>query len=230
LEEDEDSEYSRLTQRITELRTRASDHPTEEQQRRLDMLRIQRARIVKKARQKVPHAADLLGREYVSGQRWLVYCEDTEQLGMVRDGLVSVDCEVHEYHSQMVGDPPATLRSFERYGGVLVSIRCLDEGIDIPMVDRALILASSTNSREYIQRRGRVLRTAPGKYSAEVYDVLVCREVDNHVEVLNRDYSRARQFATFARNEACRYQLDALRAAAEDADVEFEEEVTDSPW
>jgi superfamily II DNA or RNA helicase len=230
LEEDEDAEYSGLTQRINELRARAGDHLSEDDQRRLDMLRIHRARIVKKARQKVPHAIRLLNQEYVPGQRWLIYCEDTEQLGMVRDGLLSSDCEVLEYHSQMVGDPPATLRSFERYGGVLVSIRCLDEGIDIPMVDHALILASSTNSREYIQRRGRVLRTSPGKYSAEIYDVLVCLDADSHLEVLNRDYIRARQFAAFARNEACRYRLDALRAAAEDADVEYEEEVEDSPW
>lgn len=230
LEEDEDTEYTRLTARIGELNARVGNHPSEEEQRHLDMLRIQRARIVKKARQKVPHAIALLEREYVPGQRWLIYCEDTEQLGMVRDALMTNGWDVHEYHSQMVGDPPATLKSFERHGGILVAIRCLDEGIDIPMVDRALILASSSNSREYIQRRGRVLRTAPGKYSAEVHDVLVCRETGGQLEVLNNDYSRARQFANFARNEACRYRLDALKTAKEDADIEFEEEVGDTPW
>lgn len=46
---------------------------------------------------------------------------------------------------------------------VLVAIKCLDEGVNIPSVETAFILASSTNPKEYIQRRGRVLRKYPGK-------------------------------------------------------------------
>ena len=45
----------------------------------------------------------------------------------------------------------------------LVAIRCLDEGVNIPAIQKAFILASSANPKEYIQRRGRVLRKAPGK-------------------------------------------------------------------
>ena len=45
----------------------------------------------------------------------------------------------------------------------LVAIRCLDEGVNIPSIRTAFILASSTNPKEYIQRRGRVLRKYPGK-------------------------------------------------------------------
>jgi len=48
-----------------------------------------------------------------------------------------------------------SMHLFENHGGIVVSIRCLDEGIDIPAVSHALILASSKNPREYIQRRGR---------------------------------------------------------------------------
>mgnify|MGYP001470334530 CR=1 FL=1 len=51
-----------------------------------------------------------------------------------------------------------TLKEFYNKGGILLSIKCLDEGVDIPAADHALILASSSNKREYIQRRGRVLR------------------------------------------------------------------------
>lgn len=40
----------------------------------------------------------------------------------------------------------------------LVAIKCLDEGVNIPMIKTAFILASTTNPREYIQRRGRLLR------------------------------------------------------------------------
>jgi superfamily II DNA or RNA helicase len=55
----------------------------------------------------------------------------------------------------------------------LVAIGCLDEGIDIPTADTAILLANSGNCREYIQRIGRVIRTAPGKTHANIYDFIV---------------------------------------------------------
>ena len=55
----------------------------------------------------------------------------------------------------------------------LVAIRCLDEGIDIPAIKHAVILASSTNPRQFIQRRGRILRPDRGKDRATLYDMVV---------------------------------------------------------
>lgn len=60
---------------------------------------------------------------------------------------------------------------------VLVAIKCLDEGIDIPSARRAIIMASSTNPREFIQRVGRVIRTAEGKELATIYDLIVVPDV-----------------------------------------------------
>lgn len=54
----------------------------------------------------------------------------------------------------------------------LVAIRCLDEGVNIPSIKNAFILASSTNPKEYIQRRGRVLRLSKGKDHAKIYDFI----------------------------------------------------------
>lgn len=54
----------------------------------------------------------------------------------------------------------------------LIAIKCLDEGVNIPSIKTAFILASTTNPKEYIQRRGRVLRLAKGKDFAEIYDFL----------------------------------------------------------
>lgn len=56
---------------------------------------------------------------------------------------------------------------------VLVAIKCLDEGIDIPSADTAVVMASSTNPREYIQRIGRVIRQAKGKGVADIYDLII---------------------------------------------------------
>ena len=55
----------------------------------------------------------------------------------------------------------------------LVAIRCLDEGIDIPAIKTAIILASSSNPRQFIQRRGRILRPYPGKEKATLFDTIV---------------------------------------------------------
>ena len=55
----------------------------------------------------------------------------------------------------------------------LVAIRCLDEGINIPSIKSALILSSNDDYREFVQRRGRILRTYKGKQSVNIYDVIV---------------------------------------------------------
>lgn len=55
----------------------------------------------------------------------------------------------------------------------LVAIRCLDEGINIPSIRSALILSSNDNYREFVQRRGRILRLYKGKEIAHIYDVIV---------------------------------------------------------
>jgi len=56
---------------------------------------------------------------------------------------------------------------------VLVAMKCLDEGIDIPSAETGIILASSTNPREYVQRIGRIIRRSSGKDKATLYDVIV---------------------------------------------------------
>lgn len=55
----------------------------------------------------------------------------------------------------------------------VVAIRCLDEGIDLPDLRMGFLLASSTNPRQFVQRRGRLLRNAPGKNRAIIYDFII---------------------------------------------------------
>ena len=61
----------------------------------------------------------------------------------------------------------------------LVAIRCLDEGINIPSIRSALILSSNDNYREFVQRRGRILRLYPNKEIAHIYDVIVLPSFQN---------------------------------------------------
>jgi superfamily II DNA/RNA helicase len=85
----------------------------------------------------------------------------------------------------------------------LVAIRCLDEGIDVPACRTAYLIASSRNPRQFIQRRGRILRRAPGKESALIYDFVVVlpeghlTTPDAAVDFLRNELGRV---ADFARN------------------------------
>jgi superfamily II DNA or RNA helicase len=171
----------------------------------IKLLLIRRARIAKKAAGKVPLAVDVVTAHYEQGQSWIVYCEDQDQLQEVRDALTQAGLPlVFEYHTSMRGDAPATLRMFENQGGVTVAIRCLDEGVDIPRISHALILASSRNPREFIQRRGRVLRRSEGKHLSYVHDAIV---LPNHlngdvptISMVKGELARAIEFGSNAIN------------------------------
>ena len=60
---------------------------------------------------------------------------------------------------------------------VLTSMKCLDEGVDVPRSELAIFCASTGNPRQFIQRRGRVLRKHPDKYMAEIHDLVVAPEI-----------------------------------------------------
>ena len=178
---------------------------------RAKMMLIQRSRIAKKASGKIRLAADVLTQSYEKGQSWLIYCEDSGQLSEVMDALRERNLDPIEYHSSMAGDRDATMEWFRRYGGVLVSIRCLDEGVDIPAVSHALILASSQNPRQFIQRRGRVLRKVEGKALAIIHDAIVvpvdAEDEKEQLGLLRAELQRSVEFATHALNRMAGAEL-----------------------
>lgn len=101
----------------------------------------------------------------------------------------------------------------------LVAIKCLDEGVDIPDIRTAFILASTTNPKEYIQRRGRVLRLAEGKQYSEIYDfVTLPRELDDvlslteqqikrEISLVKNELRRMIEFSRLSLNEIDSYDL-----------------------
>lgn len=207
LEADEQERWNKLTQDIRQLffQMQGAKSPSTDANLRMKQLLIRRAHIIKSARQKVRAAVDVLTSAYRRGQHWIVYCDDQVQLAQVRDALRTAGCQdVLEYHTSMPGDQRRTLELFEDHGGIVVSIRCLDEGVDIPAVSHALILASSKNPREYVQRRGRVLRKWAGKALSHIHDVLVTPLFDPDeppaTAILEGELSRAIEFGTHALN------------------------------
>ncbi|MFQ3621953.1 MAG: DEAD/DEAH box helicase family protein [Acetobacteraceae bacterium] len=85
----------------------------------------------------------------------------------------------------------------------IVAIKCLDEGIDVPACRTAYLIASSRNPRQFIQRRGRILRRSPGKDYAKIYDFVVVMpeghilDEDVAIGLLKNELARV---ADFARN------------------------------
>jgi superfamily II DNA or RNA helicase len=210
---------------------------------RLRKLAIARARILKRASSKVPLAARVLTEHFQPGQRWLIYCDGLTQLAQVREALATAGLDSLEYHSAMQGDRAATLAELDINGGILVSVRCLDEGVDLPAVSHALILASSRNPREFIQRRGRILRRYPGKTIAYLHDAIVVPAPDEERpaaggdRLLAGELHRVLEFAHGAANPQALTQVEKLcirygvpielDAAAGAYGVEMDDEIED---
>lgn len=103
----------------------------------------------------------------------------------------------------------------------IVAIKCLDEGVNIPAIQKAFILASTTNPKEYIQRRGRVLRLSPetGKRFAEIYDFitlpraidetygLTLEQVKREASLARSEVKRMKEFSELSLNPEASYQL-----------------------
>jgi superfamily II DNA or RNA helicase len=187
-------------------RSKRDDKGTPIPSSKLQNMLIQRARIAKKATAKVPYAIKTVTKNYNEGESWLVYCEDQFQLSEVMRALEAHGYTPCEYHTNMEGDPAASLDWFKKFGGIMVSIRCLDQGVDIPKISHAIILASSQNPRQFIQRRGRVLRTCPGKYQAVIYDAVmvpICLETEpGQLSLLKSELQRSIQFSKTAINRS----------------------------
>ena len=181
----------------------------------LKLLFIQRARIVKSARAKVGISEEVISEKYPENGRWIVYCDTEDQMNDVWNRIRTAHpyVQVLKYHSGMSGpDRDRTISFFEQNPGIVVSIRCLDEGVNIPAADGAIILASSTNPREYIQRRGRVLRKAKGKWTARIIDVLVLPPPGTEGDeipfsIVRGELARAYKFASSALNVEVTHRL-----------------------
>lgn len=216
LEDDEFEQYQELSEKIRRISVKHNrDSPLP---KALEMLLIQRARIVAGARQKLKALYDLIKEKHLHDNHLLIYCgatsafynsyiegkvenEEKRQLDAVIEMLGNgLNMRVTKFTSEESAQEREEIKQNFADGHLLqalVAIRCLDEGVNIPRIKTAFILASSTNPKEYIQRRGRVLRKAPNKDFARIYDfVTLPRNIDNPykaVEIDNCEYSLIRR-------------------------------------
>jgi len=187
-------EYLELTRRIIMQSNKATDN---ESQEKLNRLLEKRASVLKKAHGKFTALSSILDQiNDVTG--CLVYCSDREQIDEVIEIVAKRGVTYRTFTGEEGTSPRKEfsgrserdwiLESFEE-GDIqmLIAMKCLDEGVDIPSAKIGIILASTTNPREFIQRRGRLLRRAKGKKIANIYDMIVAPKFDSsdQSEVVN---------------------------------------------
>lgn len=218
LNHDEAEEYFELSKRISMLLAQGTDIDDTENSY-LEGLLIARARLLGSAQQKLT-VLDTVLRDTPPHPLTLFYCGD----GRVADDVSGEEILQIDAVSQRLFDHGwktcqftarenlnarrAILDNF-RIGDIdaLVAIRCLDEGIDIPGCATAFLLASSRNARQFIQRRGRILRKAPGKSRAFIHDFLVYNPfpvtpetLEAERRLMDAELSRVNEFANTALN------------------------------
>ena len=120
--------------------------------------------------------------------------EELSQIDAVTQMLNGLDIKAARYTSKE--DTNNRIQIIEQFRNdnvqALVAIKCLDEGVSIPSIQYAFILASTTNPKEYIQRRGRVLRRFKGKDKAVIYDFITLpAELGSQFPFMKNFYSLA---------------------------------------
>ncbi len=208
-------EWNNLTKKILNAMSKSTLDDVFSDEKVKNLL-IARARIAKNAKNKINLAVKIINDRYKPNQRWLIYCDNIVQLNDLWLQLDSLGYPVSKYYAGMEGDRASTLEDFNRHGGIITSIKCLDEGVDIPSVSHALIIASSQNPREFIQRRGRVLRLSDDKLSSTICDIIITPErADSDTiktaSLIESELARATEFGEWAINrDSCLVDLQLL--------------------
>lgn len=104
------------------------------------------------------------------------YDIDQEDIHIIDEYAQMFKNQGYSYHKYISGldDAPGILKSFaEGDIQILLSMKCLDEGVDIPRAEHAIFCSSTGNPRQFVQRRGRVLRKSKGKDKAKIWDLIV---------------------------------------------------------
>lgn len=215
LNAEELSRYNEISQKLKKMIS-VDDRGQQKLTEQAKLLLIKRARIVAGAANKLPALIECM-RQHSYCSHMLVYCgaanvidddyfedeeddrqNDERQIdAAIKELDGKLDMKVARFTSrENLVERKLILEAFTEGDNiqVLVAIKCLDEGVNIPKIDKAFILASSTNPKEFIQRRGRVLRLAKGKKYAEIFDfVTLPRPLDSvsslTEEAISNDFS-----------------------------------------
>lgn len=214
LDEDEMEQYRDISYRVSK-ECHKDKHGNLKITDKGKRLLLQRARIVAGAKSKLVELKKLM-QNYKNDTHILVYCGATRVQTFEYDEsehdeegerqIVAVSkilgnelgMKVTHFTSNESAEEREVIKrrfaSADPYQAI-VAIKCLDEGVNIPSIRTAFILASTTNPKEYIQRRGRVLRLASNKPYAVIYDFVTLVRPLEEVNRYSTDYNCERALA-----------------------------------
>lgn len=178
----------------------------------VDKLRRERSLILKQASGKIEKLRDLANEGY-NFVNSVVYCGQ----GKDGDGELIIDSVTKTLYDNGLVVSQFTSRTFNRkrvlyefeqgYFDTLVAIKCFDEGVDVPKLDKIYIMASDSALRQTVQRRGRVLRKCKesGKTIAYIYDMVVLPAIEAGTYgcegLLKIELARAKEYNRLALNK-----------------------------
>jgi superfamily II DNA or RNA helicase len=211
LSHDEMDAWNDLTARIRKNAWRQADGKPDDY---LAKLLRDRRQLLETAREKVEVLESILDSTDTSKWRHtLIYTtdKDPQQLRDVNALLAQKGVLYHQLTAEETVDREQTRRILESFQRgdiqVLTAKRVLDEGVNIPQICTAYVLASTTVERQWIQRRGRLLRTCPeiGKTHSVIHDFLALPPdlggpLDDARKMIKAELRRAQEFASLARN------------------------------
>ena len=212
LTEDEMDEWYALTEKIAKNAWRQQDEEATDEYL-MKLLRDRRA-LLENAENKVAALEEVLTRENFRKLRYtLIYTSDKapQQLKDVNALLNRHGVLFHQLTHEETGNRKKTAQIIQSFQEgtlrFLTAKRVLDEGVNIPQIEKAFILASTTVERQWVQRRGRLLRTCSetGKTHSEIHDFIALppdlTNIDKEARTLIRsELNRVWAFASLAMN------------------------------
>lgn len=149
-------------------------------EKKLQNIAILRRQIVINAEQKITQFSNLI-KEFRNQKGILIYCSP-QQFSIIGEILSNSGLiyRTLKYNNHKINERSTILKAFEKGElPILVSMNILDEGVNLPSISKAIFLSSSTNPKEFIQRRGRILRPSENKEFAKIFDFIVINSFEN---------------------------------------------------
>lgn len=208
--ENEFGRYKKYTKKIATLL-----NMKEKDMKKIQELCNNRSLIVKKASNKIEKIKEMAIDPKYNFKNSVVYCgqgKDLETEESIIDNVSKILHSVGNYSvshfTSKTENRIEVLNRFENnYYDTLIAIRCFDQGVDVPKLDKIYIMASDGNTRQTIQRRGRVLRKCKetGKKMAYIYDMVTLPPIGIYdgigaTSLVAKELKRVKEYGRLAEN------------------------------
>jgi superfamily II DNA or RNA helicase len=223
-------EYVEISNQLAKLYHFGKDDP--ENESIIERLLLKRKRIIHKATNKLNATTTILKEQFnkkgnlkytfvyvPEGETYEIYEDEEEKIeenirliNLYTREIAKIDDKilVNQFISGMK-DRNDILKQFQNGEiDVIASMKCLDEGVDIPRAETAIFCSSTGNPRQFIQRRGRILRKHPLKDHALIHDLVVIPDYENQTfdsetfeiekKLIKTELERVMYFASLSKN------------------------------